>query len=128
MMEILFRWWSSRYSPKKSSKNKNIYASKSLPNLSDLSFRRHSVKSSVVNPFRQPFTNNGVIHRKNSCDIGLAPFRGFLRSGFLPASIVVSFLFTAFTPQAEMIYNRAGFYSTRHHFLRTYTSIATNLT
>lgn len=63
------------------------HASKPLPNVSDLSFRRHFVRSSVFSPLRVPCQNNGTIHKKNSCDNGLAPLRGFRFSGFFPESI-----------------------------------------
>lgn len=61
-----------------------------LPNVSDLSFRKHLVRSSVLSPWRVPCQNNGMIHVKNSCASGLTPFRGFLFSGFLPESMVTS--------------------------------------
>lgn len=66
---------------------RHTYTSKTLPKVSDLSLRKHFVRSSVFSPLRVPCQNKGTIHTKNSCDNGLAPLRGFLFSGFLPESM-----------------------------------------
>ena len=58
-----------------------------FPSSPERCFLRHVVKSSLFSPFRAPCQNNGIIHRKSNCDKGLAPFRGFFFSGFLPESI-----------------------------------------
>lgn len=67
---------------------RKFHLSNSSPSASESSFFRHCVRSSVFNPFLVPFQNTGANHRKNNCDIGFAPFRGFGRSGFLLESIL----------------------------------------
>lgn len=64
-----------------------------LSNLSprsvELSAGRQSVSCSASKPVRQPYHKIGITHPKNNCDHGLAPWRGFRRSGFRVLSMAL---------------------------------------